>query len=418
MGISCGGGGSTPLPYLGDASFRRAEMMASLVNTENGYARERIEHYSTGRVGDWDRLPEWNPETEPVAASELDAPGGASSIVLSANASRLCIPAAPSSEDDPALVDLGRIAFHRYPVQLAPYMRVALVSRGAARRYGLWVDEGLGVGGLVRARTADGTGAIALTCASCHASPTNAGLTDGVSSATLDVGAAMVDAARGRMPSSIAAAMGAWGPGRIDVSTHTGTEPARIADLRPVAWLGYLQQDATVKQNDLTSLAIRIETLITTSQNASVRPPRVVALALAAYVRSLAKTLPKESDAAARSPAGEAVFESRCVRCHARPALSGAPVSLRVIGTDPDLGLSLDRGTGTYRVPSLHGVGARGPLLHDGTVPSIDALLDPSRLTPLYRERLHGSGPVQGHRYGLDLDDARRAALLEYLRAL
>jgi hypothetical protein len=418
LGASSGRDGGAPLPYIDDASFRRAEMLASLVNHADGYARQREEHYSTGRDGDWDRLAEWNPDTEPVLARELDARGGASSSVLSWKASPLSLAFAPSFEDDPALVALGRIAFRRYPVQLAPYLGVALASRDSARRYGLWVDDARGVGGLVRARMPDGSGAIALTCSSCHTASTSEGLVDGLSNAALDLGAAMVDAAHGTMAPKIAAAVDAWGPGRLDVSTSAGNEPARIADLRSVAWLGYLQQDATLKQTDLTSLAIRIETLVITSQNASVRPPRIVALALAAYVKSMAEPLPKESDAAAASPAGKVVFESRCAGCHVPPALTGRPVSLGAIGTDPTLGLSRDRGTGAYRVPSLHGVGTRGPLLHDGTVPSLEALFDPSRPTSAYRSRLHGSGPVPGHRYGLDLDDASRASLVRYLRAL
>ena len=354
-----------------------------------------------------------------MAASELDAPGGASTSALSPRAEPLAIAVSPSSEDDAALVELGSVAFRRYPVQLAPYLRVALVSRNAARKYGLWIDGARGVGGLVRARMADGSGAIALTCSTCHSSASgDAGLADGISNDALNLGAATLYAARGPVDPAVATAFASWGPGRVDVSSPKGKEPARIADVRPVAWLGYLQQDATVKQNNLTSLAVRIETLITTSQSEAVRPPRVVALALAAYIRSLGKNLPLEGDAAARSPAGKAVFEAHCARCHATSALTGPPVSLRVVGTDPTLGLSPDRGTGNYRVPTLHGVGSRGPLLHDGTVPSIDAMFDPRRVEPGYSGGLHGSGPIAGHRFGLDLDESSRAALVEYLRAL
>jgi hypothetical protein len=404
------------VPYLSDASFRRTEMLASLVDPGDDYAKEREEHYATGQASDWDRLDEWNPATEPVAVSELDSPRGASPSVLSSGARPLATSIIPSSEDDPALVALGREAFRRYPVQFAPYLRVALVSRDTARRYGLWLEDGRGVGGLVRARTADGSGAISLTCSTCHTSVAGTRLADGVSNARLDLGAAMLDAARGGMDPAVASAVASWGPGRIDVSSHTGKEPARIADVRSVAWLGYLQQDATVRQNNLTSLAIRIETLITTSQNEAVRPPRIVALALAAYVRSLVRELPEESAAAARSPAGKTVFESGCAGCHTLPALTGPPVPIGVIGTDPALGLSPERGTGSYRVPSLHGVGTRGPLLHDGTVPSLQAMFDPSRRTLM--EHLHGSGPIPGHLFGLDLDAADRIALVSYLQAL
>ena len=80
---------------------------------------------------------------------------------------------------------------------------------------------------------------------------------------------------------------------------------------------------------------------------------------------------------------GRAILQSHCAGCHGPPGLTGEPVPLATGGTDPALGLSPVRGTGTYRVPSLHGVGTRGPLLHDGTVPSLAAFFDPARITTL-----------------------------------
>ena len=118
----------------------------------------------------------------------------------------------------------------------------------------------------------------------------------------------------------------AWGPGRLDVTTATGLEPARIADLRPIRWLTYLQQDATVRAADVTALAIRIETLIITSGQSVLRPPRVIALALAVYLRSLATSLPPVDVAAAASARGAAVFAGTCAGCHASRGLTGEPV--------------------------------------------------------------------------------------------
>jgi hypothetical protein len=169
---------------------------------------------------------------------------------------------------------------------------------------------------------------------------------------------------------------------------------------------------------DPTTLAIRVETLVITSNEEALRPPRIVALALAAYVRSLASTLPSLEQAKAAQPQGAELFDSECAGCHAAPTLTGEPVPLAQIGTDPTLGDSPSRGTGTYRVPSLHGVGTRGPLLHDGTLPDVDAMFDPARLQPGFTDRLHGTGPVQGHRYGLSLTDAQRASLVAFLKAL
>ncbi|HLK37467.1 MAG TPA: hypothetical protein VKU41_11995, partial [Polyangiaceae bacterium] len=210
----------------------------------------------------------------------------------------------------------------------------------------------------------------------------------------------------------------AWGPGRVDVTTAAGTEPARIPDLRPARFLTFLQQDATVRARNLVTLAIRIETLIITSNESAVRPPRLVCLALAVYVASLADQLPSGEAASTASPHGAAVFASECARCHAGPGLTGDPVPLAIVGTDPTLGRSASRGTGDYRVPSLHGVGTRGPLLHDGTLASVDAMFDPARLSPDFAGGLHGAGAVEGHPFGLDLDATDRDSLLTYLHAL
>jgi cytochrome c5 len=420
-GSSAAPGSSSPDPlrYLDDASFRRSELVASLVDPGNGYSSLRLAHYATGAAGDWDRLPEWNPVTEPVGASELDAPGGASPTALSRDASALTLPTSIVSLDDPALLALGEAAFSRYPTQPATYFSVGLTSRTAASRYGLWVDGSRGVGGLVRARMADGSGALALTCASCHATPSRGGgIVSGLPNAALAVGDAMLAAQglAGAPPSVDAVA--AWGPGRVDVTTSAGTEPARIPDLRPVRFLTYLQQDATVRARGVVALAIRIETLLVTSNQSAVRPPRIVTLALAVYVTSLAASLPDASVAGAASPSGAKIFTSRCAGCHTQPGLTGEPVPLDVIGTDPTLGRSASRGTGFYRVPSLHGVGTRGPLLHDATVPSVDVLFDPARFAPGFTGGLHGAGPIEGHDFGLDLGPADRDALLAYLKAL
>jgi mono/diheme cytochrome c family protein len=404
------------VPYLDDVAYRRAALVASLVNPQNGYSQLRLAHYATNDDNDWDRLPEWNPAAENIAAAELDAPGGAT-LSLSSAAAPLTLPDDVTAEDDPALLALGEAAFHRYPVQLATYFGGALRSRDTAAQIGLWIDDARGVGGLVRARMGDGSVQIAETCSTCHASPGANGIVDGLPNAHLDAGAAIL-AAGGPEDPSTTAAVAAWGPGRLDVTTTTGTEPARIPDLRPVRWLTHLQQDATLAKHDRTALAIRIETLVITSNGLVLRPPRIVALALAAYISSLADGLPLADTAATASPHGAELFAGNCASCHTLPALTGPPVPLGVVGTDPTLGLSASRGTGFYRVPSLHGVGSRGPLLHDGTVPSVSAMLDPSRPTASFTERLHGPGPVEGHPFGLGLSPDDRAALIAYLEML
>jgi len=411
------GGGNPGREYLAGGPGARRALEDSLVDRANTYSAMRLAHYATGRNGDWKGLPASNPSVEPIAAVELDGLGGASSTVLRDRAQPLEIPNVDTA-DQPTLRELGRQAFARYPTQLAPYMRTALGSRAAASRAGLWVDATAGVGGLVRARMADGSVVLALTCATCHTARGGDGrLVPGLPNAALDIGRAVLEAEG--IPAAWARdARAAWGPGRVDVSTTTGTEPARIPDLRPVRWLTHLHQDATLRGSDLVTLAIRIETLVITASNQTIRPPRLIALALAAYIRSLADDLPPVDLAAAASPRGAALFARTCADCHTPPGFTGQPVSLAAIGTDATLGLSRDRGTGSYRVPSLRGVGTRGPLLHDGTVPSVGALLDPTRPTPAFSQRLHGHGPVRGHTYGLSLPEPDRRDLVAYLQNL
>jgi hypothetical protein len=417
VATACGGSSAGPsgVPYLDDAAYRRAQLTASLVNPTNGYSELRLAHYATGNTADWDHLPEWNPRAEPIAASELDSPDGAAVTPLSSQAITLALPETVTAEEDPALVALGAAAFSRYPVQLASYLGVALTSRTAAASYGLWVDPTFGAGGLVRVALPDGTSSIAFSCATCHAAPGSSGIVMGKPNASFNLGAAILDSGG---DATQASAVAAWGPGRLDVTTTMGTEPVAIPDLRPVRFLTRLHRDATLAIVDRTTLAIRIETLIITSLDQAARPPRVIALALAAYLTSLADALPSVDAATLASPQGARVFASQCESCHMPPALTGPPVALAVVGTDPTLGLSPNRGTGTYRVPSLHGVGTRGPLLHDGTVPSLDTMFDPARVTSSFGGGLHGSGAIPGHPFGLGLAAEDRASLVAYLRAL
>ncbi|HUJ60489.1 MAG TPA: c-type cytochrome [Kofleriaceae bacterium] len=370
----CAAPAGTPsgVPYLDDRGYRRSQLEASLVDPQNGYSQLRLEEYALPSGG-WDALPEWNPN---AMALDVD----------------------PS--DDAALQALGEQAFFGYPVEIVP------AQVGPA--YGTWSDPTYGAGGLV---AIDG-GAIALSCASCHASLRGGALVPGLGNERFDLGKLLVDG--GTVASENAPAYLAWGPGRVDVTTLQGSEPVRIPDLRAARWLGFLQADADVAQLDRDVLAIRLETLMITSHDELTRPPRIVALALASYLWSLADTLPALPPDSAR---GAAVFAASCSGCHQAPALTGPPVALDVIGTDPTLGRSAVRGTGAYRVPSLHGVAQRALLLHDGSLASLDALFDPARTDASYTGGVR-AGAVPGHLYGLDLSSSDRADLLAYLEAL
>ena len=74
------------------------------------------------------------------------------------------------------------------------------------------------------------------------------------------------------------------------------------------------------------------------------------------------------------------------------------------LGTDPTLTMSTRRGTGYYKVPSLRGVWARGPLEHNGSVATLEDWFDPARLKDDYIPTgLRGYGlssrAVKGHEF-------------------
>lgn len=260
------------------------------------------------------------------------------------------------SPDDPtALRALGEQAFFGYPAQL-------------------WE---LGGDHLVQVQTAIGV-RTAATCATCHAGERDGVVVPGLAS-TIDVG---------------------LGPGRVDVTTPDAREPLRIPDLRPVREQLYLQASAAVRQRDVISLAVRIETLIITAHHETVRPPPIVALALAEYVWSLAPAPPAPPRTASELH-GATLFSARCARCHQ----AGERVPVARVGTDPVAAQSRDRGTGMYRAPSLRGVADRALLLHDGSVHSLAELLDPMRTAP-------------GHRFGTSLPTADRADLVAFVSTL
>jgi mono/diheme cytochrome c family protein len=368
--------------YLTDAAYRRATLESSLVNRANRYSRLRLEHYATGRAGDWDALPQWNPPVATLAADGTPRD----------DERALLLPLAP---DEATLRRLGRDAFFRYPSQLAPWLGRPLTQPATWTSYGLWRDDEHGVGGIVSARLADGTHGLAMTCATCHSRIVDGVLVPGLANEALRVDALADGSVRADR----------WGPGRVDVALPPGEEPVAIPDLRPTALETHLHRDGSVARTGRVALAIRLETLLVIGHGGVVRPPRVVALALAAYLESLAPAVAPVPAAGSVAARGATTFAAHCAGCHVPPTFAGPPVALDVIGTDARVGQSADRGTGGYRVPSLRGVATRGRLLHDGSIADLATLFDPART-------------IAGHDFGLTLDATARSELLAYLATL
>lgn len=200
-----------------------------------------------------------------------------------------------------------------------------------------------------------------------------------------------------------------------------------------------------------------------------------------AYIASLeAPKYPLDFDRKAAGR-GRAVFEKHCYACHgtygANPTYPNLVIALEVIGTDPELALTATSGSEDrffrwiqqsfygenarlapapgYVAPPLDGVWVTAPYLHNGSVPTIEALLDSSR-RPTYWLRSFDSGSYdmralgwkykelpygkqgatdpeerrriydttlpgysnRGHAFGDVLTGEDRSALLEYLKTL
>jgi len=378
--------GDANVRYLRDAQFRRTALERSLVRTDVGYARLRLEHYAR----DWDALPEWNPEVAPP----LEHPVSFATIAIS-DAAR--------NGDRRALVELGERAFFLYPAQLAPFTTFPTTDR-------LGIARNATQANVVRVRLFHGEEAFSFTCASCHSAiAQDASFVPGAPNDRLDFGRLMIEGQFAQTGMHLderderVTRFLAWGKGRVDVTTNDGSEPVRVGDLRAVRFVSHLHASGIVRHRSVVDLAIRIETQIVTAHNQVLRPPREITLGLAHYLYSLG------DDASARTlgpdePRGRALFADHCAKCHSSPGYAGDLVPVVTLRTDPTVAVSLDRGTGSYRTPSLRFVGTRGALLHDASVPNLDALLDPER--------------TGGHRFGSTLDPEDRRALVAFVRGL
>ncbi|MFZ9388583.1 MAG: hypothetical protein ACO25B_11950 [Chitinophagaceae bacterium] len=166
------------------------------------------------------------------------------------------------------------------------------------------------------------------------------------------------------------------------------------------------------------------------------------AFALAKYLYSL-KPLPNPDKAPADLIAkGRLIFEEEtCIDCHTPPLYSSNKLTPALgftptkddkanydiidfsVKTDPGLAMYSRRGTGYYKVPSLIGVWNRAALMHSGYVTSLEEMFNPARLKEDFipsgfNPRVDKPFPVQGHTFGLYLNEEDKKALLAFLRSL
>jgi mono/diheme cytochrome c family protein len=204
---------------------------------------------------------------------------------------------------------------------------------------------------------------------------------------------------------------------------------------------------------------------------------------LAAYIKSLeAPAYPFEIDAALAA-SGREIFEDTCARCHGKyggeneaDAYPNLVVALEEVGTDPTLALGaalysdeflewfnesfwgeaaqLEPAIG-YIAPPLDGIWATAPYFHNASVPTVEAVIDPTQ-RPKYwtrsfntsdydpqalgfnyteleqgkdgatsaseRARIYDTTQVgysnAGHDFGAEMSAEDRRALIEYLKTL
>lgn len=366
--------------YLQSGAYRMDTLRESLVDPSNGYSALRLENYD-----EWSELREWNPISRPLMQEDLGAFAGDENRVTTGDTRFFDRDSFQPSHE--AWIELGRRAFEDFPMGIDARLGATTHSADTAEGVGLWTDDRGRLGGLARVQISSEREAFAPTCATCHARVEDGVLLHGASNVDYDYGAIGMGGAI--VPSR-------WGAGRVDVTGDGSANPVAISDLRPIRLHRRLHRAASVR-NSLPALAVRIETLLITSYDEQVRPPREIAYALAYYLWHLAdeptpdETLP-----------GAAIFEENCAECHGHGQPRTEAVDLREVRTDPRVGESSARGTGQYRVPSLYRVLERPALLNRGERISV-------------RQLLSAESNELGHRYGRGLSDEDKDKIIEYL---
>jgi hypothetical protein len=170
------------------------------------------------------------------------------------------------------------------------------------------------------------------------------------------------------------------------------------------------------------------------------RTPDALLYALAKFIYSL-KPPPNPNPFDEQARAGQKVFtKTGCVKCHTPPLYTNNRLTLAQgfqppealvkqldvmpvsVGTDPNLALKTRKGTGFYRVPSLHMVWLYNAYLHDGSIGTLEELFNPERVKSGFRSSNWTPNTpahaVKGHPFGLDLPAEERTALVAFLRTL
>lgn len=153
------------------------------------------------------------------------------------------------------------------------------------------------------------------------------------------------------------------------------------------------------------------------------RPPNSgdVALALAAFLRTLVSgpsALDRflSGDARALSPAARRGFElfrgkARCITCHWEPNFSDEEFHNTGIAARQPV-FDKGRGGGAFKTPTLHGVPLRPPYMHDGSIPSLEEVVE------FYNRGGEPNPHLDGAVRPLQLTPEEKAELVAFLKSL
>ncbi|MCB9545324.1 MAG: hypothetical protein H6706_05445 [Myxococcales bacterium] len=369
--------------YVGDRAFRRAVLEEALWRPVLPYSQSLLASYALP-TGGWELLPLLDARVAPFRRADAEALAAGEPLTLADGAAL-----------DPTDPAVGQAVFATLPMRADRYLD------WLAARPALWASVGLPeqpdgtVRGLVRFAEPDGTVRVGMACAFCHGA-------DGVpgrGERRLDLGRAraLYAVARGQDAGDpVPVALAAWGPGHVDVTDGALDNPTVIPDLVGLAEARWLNHSGVIRVTRRSTFAVRFETQYILGHRMLARPDRALMWALAAYVVELGPAA-----AAPPASAGATAFAARCAGCH-EPAwgYGGGLVPAEALASDPAVAHDPERGTGAYRVPRLLGIAGRAPYLHDGSAPTLAALLD------------------GGHPAGAPLDAATRDALIDFLNTL
>ena len=291
--------------------------------------------------------------------------------------------------------------------------------------------------------TVDATGRltkVGITCALCHSSvdnsfaPSIGRRMDGWANTDLNVGA--IVSLSPALDEGTKAEFRAWGPGKYDPRHHAFdgkniiplNSPSLpivippVYDLRGVGfetftgdgkisyWNAYVGVGQMGGKGNFSDPRIGL----TIEQSPDLVTPKLPALL--AYQLSLRAPRPAggtfDADAADR---GKDVFrnEARCSSCHQGPTLTdvmddmfrgrreGSPLLHDPASVGQDPAYAMRTATGKYRTTPLRGLQQHAPYFHDGSAPTLAAVVD-------HYIRL----------FGLNLTPGQRADLIEYLKSL